>query len=166
MFSQNEEAPQSPHRGRRAANETLSIVGWREVPTNRTCWVKSPSPCLRIEQSSLTPRPAGARAIWSAACSRRAAASRKGQQLLRLQLLQSGDDLCPVHACGSAALLSRSGGPAPESAICLFHQRFSTNTVPRWPLAQPFRYRAQRRNQHHHRQPPGRVPVPTNSKRR
>lgn len=41
-----------------------------------------------------------------------------------------------------------------ESAICLFHQRFSTNTVPRWPLAQPFRYGAQRRNQHHHRQPP------------
>ena len=24
----------------------------------------------------------------------------------------------------------------------LFHQRFSTNTVPRWPLAQPFRYLA------------------------
>ncbi|WP_434778377.1 glutamate synthase large subunit [Neisseria sp. Ec49-e6-T10] len=29
-----------------------------------------------------------------------------------------------------------------ESTICLFHQRFSTNTVPRWPLAQPFRYLA------------------------
>ncbi|ACN16315.1 GltB2 [Desulforapulum autotrophicum HRM2] len=29
-----------------------------------------------------------------------------------------------------------------ESAICLFHQRFSTNTVPRWCLAQPFRYLA------------------------
>lgn len=29
-----------------------------------------------------------------------------------------------------------------ESAICLFHQRFSTNTQPRWPLAQPFRYLA------------------------
>ena len=26
-----------------------------------------------------------------------------------------------------------------ETAICLFHQRFSTNTEPRWPLAQPFR---------------------------
>jgi glutamate synthase (NADPH/NADH) large chain len=25
------------------------------------------------------------------------------------------------------------------SAICVFHQRFSTNTMPRWPLAQPFR---------------------------
>lgn len=29
-----------------------------------------------------------------------------------------------------------------ESAICLFHQLFSTNTVPRWPQAQPFRYLA------------------------
>ncbi|KFA99903.1 glutamate synthase large subunit [Vibrio sp. ER1A] len=29
-----------------------------------------------------------------------------------------------------------------ESSICLFHQRFSTNTQPRWPLAQPFRYLA------------------------
>jgi glutamate synthase (NADPH/NADH) large chain len=29
--------------------------------------------------------------------------------------------------------------PTLESAICVFHQRFSTNTMPRWPLAQPFR---------------------------
>lgn len=26
-----------------------------------------------------------------------------------------------------------------ETAICVFHQRFSTNTMPLWPLAQPFR---------------------------
>ncbi|MEM0955024.1 MAG: glutamate synthase large subunit, partial [Pseudomonadota bacterium] len=26
-----------------------------------------------------------------------------------------------------------------ETAICVFHQRFSTNTLPQWPLAQPFR---------------------------
>ena len=26
-----------------------------------------------------------------------------------------------------------------ETAICVFHQRFSTNTLPKWPLAQPFR---------------------------
>lgn len=26
-----------------------------------------------------------------------------------------------------------------ETSICVFHQRFSTNTAPRWPLAQPFR---------------------------
>lgn len=29
-----------------------------------------------------------------------------------------------------------------ETAICVFHQRFSTNTLPKWPLAQPFRYLA------------------------
>jgi len=28
------------------------------------------------------------------------------------------------------------------TAICVFHQRFSTNTLPRWPLAQPFRFLA------------------------
>src|SRR5690625_6758954 len=29
--------------------------------------------------------------------------------------------------------------PRLETAICVFHQRFSTNTLPRWPWAQPFR---------------------------
>ncbi|ROQ21349.1 glutamate synthase (NADPH/NADH) large chain [Marinimicrobium koreense] len=29
--------------------------------------------------------------------------------------------------------------PRLETAICVFHQRFSTNTLPQWPLAQPFR---------------------------
>ncbi len=29
--------------------------------------------------------------------------------------------------------------PRLETAVCLFHQRFSTNTLPRWRLAQPFR---------------------------
>ena len=29
--------------------------------------------------------------------------------------------------------------PELATAICVFHQRFSTNTLPKWPLAQPFR---------------------------
>ncbi|MGJ8669366.1 MAG: glutamate synthase large subunit [Oceanococcus sp.] len=29
-----------------------------------------------------------------------------------------------------------------ESSMCVFHQRFSTNTLPQWRLAQPFRYLA------------------------
>ena len=29
-----------------------------------------------------------------------------------------------------------------ESSLCLFHQRFSTNTLPQWRLAQPFRFLA------------------------
>ena len=29
--------------------------------------------------------------------------------------------------------------PAYETALCVFHQRYSTNTLPNWILAQPFR---------------------------
>jgi len=32
--------------------------------------------------------------------------------------------------------------PDMASSLCLFHQRFSTNTLPQWRLAQPFRYLA------------------------
>ncbi|HEY1077239.1 MAG TPA: glutamate synthase large subunit [Fontimonas sp.] len=32
--------------------------------------------------------------------------------------------------------------PALESSMCVFHQRFSTNTLPRWRLCHPFRYLA------------------------
>ncbi len=53
-----------------------------------------------------------------------------------------------------AAFYPDLGDPRLATAICVFHQRFSTNTLPKWPLAQPFRYLApQRRDQHHHRQP-------------
>ena len=34
------------------------------------------------------------------------------------------------------------GNPSLATAIVVFHQRFSTNTQPLWPLAQPFRYLA------------------------
>ena len=43
--------------------------------------------------------------------------------------------------------------PMPISALCLVHQRFSTNTFPSWQLAHPYRYVCpQRRNQHGARQ--------------
>ena len=32
--------------------------------------------------------------------------------------------------------------PRLESSVCVFHQRFSTNTLPEWRLAQPFRFLA------------------------
>jgi len=34
------------------------------------------------------------------------------------------------------------GDPAMASSLCVFHQRFSTNTLPQWRLAQPFRFLA------------------------
>ena len=41
-----------------------------------------------------------------------------------------------------AAFYPDLGDPRLETAICVFHQRFSTNTLPKWPLAQPFRFLA------------------------
>src|SRR5690606_2267733 len=32
--------------------------------------------------------------------------------------------------------------PRLEASVCVFHQRFSTNTLPEWRLAQPFRFLA------------------------
>ena len=43
--------------------------------------------------------------------------------------------------------------PDAMSALCLVHQRFSTNTFPTWQLAHPYRYHLpQRRDQHRARQ--------------
>ncbi|MEK1910037.1 MAG: glutamate synthase large subunit, partial [Pseudomonas chlororaphis] len=41
-----------------------------------------------------------------------------------------------------AAFYPDLGDPRLQTAICVFHQRFSTNTLPKWPLAQPFRFLA------------------------
>ncbi|PAU53012.1 glutamate synthase large subunit [Pseudomonas indica] len=41
-----------------------------------------------------------------------------------------------------AAFYPDLGDPRLKTAICVFHQRFSTNTLPKWPLAQPFRFLA------------------------
>ncbi|MBW5411853.1 glutamate synthase large subunit [Pseudomonas sp. MAG002Y] len=41
-----------------------------------------------------------------------------------------------------AAFFPDLGDERLQTAICVFHQRFSTNTLPKWPLAQPFRYLA------------------------
>ena len=41
-----------------------------------------------------------------------------------------------------SALYPDLNDPGLDSSICLFHQRFSTNTLPQWRLCQPFRYLA------------------------
>ncbi|GIZ12797.1 glutamate synthase large subunit [Pseudomonas sp. NCCP-436] len=41
-----------------------------------------------------------------------------------------------------AAFYPDLGDERLKTAICVFHQRFSTNTLPKWPLAQPFRFLA------------------------
>lgn len=127
--------------------ETLSIVGWREVPTNPDVLGEIARASLpRIEQIFVN-APAGWR---SRDVERRLFVARR-----RLEKRIQDDNF---YVCSFSKLVMIYKGlcmPADlprfyldladlrlESAICLFHQRFSTNTVPRWPLAQPFRYLA------------------------
>lgn len=128
--------------------ETLSIVGWRDVPTNEGVLGEIALSSLpRIEQIFVN-APAGARAIWSAVCLLRVVALKNVCRKTKISTFVA----CPIWSTSIKVCVCRRICRAStdladlrlESAICLFHQRFSTNTVPRWPLAQPFRYGAQR----------------------
>ncbi len=128
-------------------NETLSIIGWREVPINPDVLGEIALSSLpRIEQIFVN-APAGWR---DRDMERRLYVARR-----RVEKRVTDNSF---YVCSLSNLVTIYKGlcmPADlprfyldladlrlESAICLFHQRFSTNTVPRWPLAQPFRYLA------------------------
>ncbi|MCW2257763.1 glutamate synthase (NADPH/NADH) large chain [Providencia alcalifaciens] len=128
-------------------DETLAIVGWREVPINRDILGSIALSSLpKIEQVFIN-APAG----WRPRdLERRLFVARR-----RIEKRISDSDF---YICSLSNLVTIYKGLCMaadlprfypdladlrmESAICLFHQRFSTNTVPRWPLAQPFRYLA------------------------
>ena len=128
-------------------NETLSVVGWRDVPTNPDVLGEIALSSLpRIEQIFVN-APAG----WRPRDMERRLYMARRRIEKRIQDNE-------FYVCSLSNLVTIYKGlcmPADlprfyldladlrlESAICLFHQRFSTNTVPRWKLAQPFRYLA------------------------
>ncbi|WP_413736875.1 glutamate synthase large subunit [Sodalis sp. RH21] len=149
FLSQDEEEARASRRivEEELQNETLSIVGWREVPINADVLGEIALSSLpRIEQIFVN-APAG----WRPRdMERRLYVARR-----RIEKRVADDSF---YVCSLSNLVTIYKGlcmPADlprfyldladlrlESAICLFHQRFSTNTVPRWPLAQPFRYLA------------------------
>jgi len=126
------------------ADQGLSIVGWREVPTDSSCLgpiaIASLPQFFQVfinaegmSEEALTPKLFMAR-------------RHANKQI-------TDDDIFSVTSL-SAKVVSYKGlmmpvdlpafypdlaNPEVETAICVFHQRFSTNTMPRWPLAQPFR---------------------------
>ncbi|MEA9390365.1 glutamate synthase large subunit [Acerihabitans sp. TG2] len=149
FLSQDEEEARASRRivEEELQNETLSIVGWREVPINADVLGEIALSSLpRIEQIFVN-APAG----WQPRdMERRLYVGRR-----RIEKRVTDNSF---YVCSLSNLVTIYKGlcmPADlprfyldladlrlESAICLFHQRFSTNTVPRWPLAQPFRYLA------------------------
>ncbi|HCM1302658.1 TPA: glutamate synthase large subunit [Vibrio parahaemolyticus] len=130
------------------AQETLTVAGWREVPTNSAVLGPIAANSLPNIQQVFISAPAGWR---ERDIERRLYIARRR---IEKQITEDPD----FYICSlSTQVLVYKGLCMPadlprfyldladlrmESAICLFHQRFSTNTQPRWPLAQPFRYLA------------------------
>jgi glutamate synthase (NADPH/NADH) large chain len=128
-------------------HQGLTVVGWREVPVDSSvCGPLALESLPRIEQ------------VFVNAASDDAVAFRTALFFARRKAeLALIDDSEFYISSLSADVLSYKGLVMPAdlpkfyldlgdermaSAICVFHQRFSTNTLPKWPLAQPFRMMA------------------------
>jgi glutamate synthase (NADPH/NADH) large chain len=138
---------------RRLAEQGLEVLGWRVVPTDDSCLGPMALECMpRIEQVFVVP---GAGAVTG----------EEAEQAFAISLFvgrrhaeRDMEDDSEFYICSLshrtlaykglmmpadlANFYTDLGDPDLETAICVFHQRFSTNTMPRWPLAQPFRYLA------------------------
>jgi glutamate synthase (NADPH/NADH) large chain len=146
FLSQDEDKSQSARSllEREIKRETLNIIGWRTVPIDTSTLGQTASDSLPQLEQIFVQAPVG----WSKDdFERRLFMSRRRAADLI-------DDEDYYVASLSSKLIVYKGLVLPkylnvfypdlvdenmQSAICLFHQRFSTNTAPLWKYAQPFR---------------------------
>ncbi len=133
---------------RELEKETLSVAGWRKVPVNADVLGDIGKASQPQIYQVLINSPIGWR---EKDLERRLYMARRRLE----QQLHHDKDFYVASLSGQVIVYKGLMMPAdlPEfyldladirlqSSICLFHQRFSTNTSPKWPLAQPFRYLA------------------------
>ncbi len=126
------------------AERELSVAGWRAVPTNpQALGDPARQSCPRIEQIFVrTPdnldEASFERALFIAR--RRAEAANQAGKLyiasLSCRTVAYKGMVMPEYL---AEFYPDLVDPRLETSVVVFHQRFSTNTLPRWELAQPFR---------------------------
>ncbi len=122
----------------------LTVIGWRKVPFDSTICGRIAAESLpQIEQIFVAANGLDdqdfARALFiGRKLAEKALASDDNFYVVSLQadVIAYKGLLMPVDLPKFYLDLAN---PALETAICVFHQRFSTNTLPKWPLAQPFR---------------------------
>ncbi len=130
------------------AAEGLTVATWRVVPTNNDALGEIALQSLPVFEQILVNCPMG---LTEVEFNRKLfLARRRAEQQLH------NDPLFYVTTLATT-VISYKGLMMPaaiadfytdladerlKSHIVVFHQRFSTNTLPRWPLAQPFRYLA------------------------
>jgi glutamate synthase (NADPH/NADH) large chain len=131
--------------------ETLTVIGWRKVPVDTSvCGEVALTTLPQIEQIFVQGMPG-----WSKFdMERRLFIARRRAAWRILREINDPDYYVSSLSCMvmvyKALVMPRylskfyldMQAPDFSSAICLFHQRFSTNTLPRWKFAQPFRFLA------------------------
>ncbi|WP_371376160.1 glutamate synthase large subunit [Thalassotalea aquiviva] len=127
--------------------ETLIVVGWRVVPTDKHVLGPIAKANLPAIEQVFVNGPAG----WSNIDIERRLymARRRAEKRIDDEVFYVASLSCLVTIY--KGLVMPQDLPnfyldladiRMQSAICVFHQRFSTNTSPQWHLAQPFRYLA------------------------
>jgi glutamate synthase (NADPH/NADH) large chain len=129
------------------ADTGLEVAGWREVPTDPSvCGELALRTLPRFEQVFVNAPEGMQRGRFNR---RLFLARRRAENRVR-------DDETYIASLSSATISYKGmimPGVLPEffpdlrderleSSVCVFHQRFSTNTLPEWRLAQPFRFLA------------------------
>ncbi len=127
--------------------ETLGVAAWRDVPTNPNVLGEIALADMPLIKQVFVNAPNGWRSVD---LQRRLFVARR-----RIEKRIDHDDFY-ICSLSNQTIIYKGlcmpkdlpkfyldlGDLRMQSAICLFHQRFSTNTMPRWKLAQPFRYLA------------------------
>ena len=131
------------------------VIGWRDVPTNNSSlgsMVKSVEPKMMqvfIERGDNAPSPASfERKLY--VIRKWAAKQMMAKHQLGINNKYYVSSLSYKTMTYKGMLMSLQvakyfpdlSDPSLKSALALVHSRFSTNTMPSWPLAQPFRYLA------------------------
>ncbi len=126
----------------------LPLIGWRDVPVNPAALGAGARQSQPVIRQALVGRPE--RVTDDDAWERALFLARRAMEQ-RAEALGLPGFYVPSFSCRTIvykALLQGTQLPAfypdfrfPEfeSAVAVFHQRYSTNTLPSWPLAQPFR---------------------------
>ncbi|MFV8572344.1 glutamate synthase large subunit [Marinobacter sp. SBS5] len=132
---------------RRLTEQGLEIMGWREVPVDDSCLGPMAKDCLpRIEQVFVEPGDKAEKEFAISLFLGRRYAERDMADDSEFYICSLSHRTLAYKGLMMPADLANFykdlGDPDLETAICVFHQRFSTNTMPKWPLAQPFRYLA------------------------
>jgi glutamate synthase (NADPH/NADH) large chain len=131
-----------------AVSETgLEVAGWRQVPTDMSaCGQQALATVPKIEQIYVNapdemPRGPFNRCLFLA---RRRAENRLADAETYIASLSSVTISYKgmIMPAALPVFYPDLKDPRLESSVCVFHQRFSTNTLPEWRLAQPFRFLA------------------------